>query len=85
MIDFCFCFSGGGTVYHDLGNLNCTFFSSRSEYNRRKNLNLVCEAIRKVSHLNITVNSRDDIVLDETLKVKSIKINNMAMIEKFLF
>ena len=24
--------SGGGTVYHDLGNLNCSFFSTRERY-----------------------------------------------------
>jgi hypothetical protein len=63
--------SGGGTVYHDLGNINCTFFMSRSEYDRRKNLGIVCAAIKKISNLNILINSRDDIVLDETLKVKS--------------
>ncbi len=38
--------SGGGTVYHDLGNLNCTFFTRRSSYDRRRNLDIICSAIR---------------------------------------
>ena len=29
--------SGGGTVYHDMGNLNCTFFTRRSRYMGSKN------------------------------------------------
>lgn len=33
--------SGGGTVYHDLGNLNLTFFSSRKAYSRKRNLELI--------------------------------------------
>ena len=61
--------SGGGTVYHDLGNLNCTFFTRRSRYNRTRNLNIICNAIREATALNVAVNSRDDIVLDEDLKI----------------
>ena len=60
--------SGGGTVYHDLGNLNCTFFTRRSRYDRTRNLNIICNAIREATSLNVAVNSRDDIVLDEDLK-----------------
>lgn len=37
--------SGGGTVYHDSGNLNCTFFTARERYNRRYNLNLITRAL----------------------------------------
>lgn len=61
--------SGGGTVYHDLGNINCTFFTRRAEYNRRKNLDIICSAIKRISELNVSVNKRDDIVVDDTLKV----------------
>lgn len=61
--------SGGGTVYHDLGNINCTFFTRRSEYDRRKNLDLICSAIKRVSDLNVAVNKRDDIVIDDLHKV----------------
>lgn len=57
--------SGGGTVYHDLGNLNCTFFTRTSKYDRRRNLNIICNAIQNATALNVAVNSRDDIVLDQ--------------------
>lgn len=61
--------SGGGTVYHDLGNLNCTFFTRRSKYDRRRNLDIICSAIRNATELNVAVNSREDIVLDEKHKI----------------
>lgn len=35
--------SGGGTVYHDLENLNLTFFTSRQDYCRKKNLELMAQ------------------------------------------
>ena len=57
--------SGGGTVYHDLGNLNCTFFPRRSRYDRTRNLNIICNAIKEATALNVAVNSRDDIVLGQ--------------------
>ena len=65
--------SGGGTVYHDLGNINCTFFTQRSDYHRRHNLDIICGAIRRMTDLNVSVNKREDIVLDEEHKV-SIRI-----------
>ena len=61
--------SGGGTVYHDLGNINCTFFTQRSDYHRRHNLDIICGAIRRMTDLNVSVNKREDIVLDEEHKV----------------
>lgn len=61
--------SGGGTVYHDLGNLNCTFFTRRSAYERRRNLDIICNAIQKTTHLDVSVNKREDIVLDNEHKI----------------
>lgn len=61
--------SGGGTVYHDLGNLNCTFFTRRSAYDRRRNLDVICSAIQQSTNLDVAVNHREDIVLDDTHKI----------------
>ena len=61
--------SGGGTVYHDLGNLNCTFFTRRSRYDRKRNLNIICNAIKEATALNVAVNDREDIILDEKHKI----------------
>lgn len=61
--------SGGGTVYHDQGNINCTFFTNRSQYERRHNLDIICSALRRSTALNVTVNERDDIVLDGNHKI----------------
>ena len=61
--------SGGGTVYHDLGNLNCTFFTSRTNYNRKLNLELVARALRNGWKLSVNLSKRDDLMLDDKFKV----------------
>ncbi|PNI13114.1 LIPT1 isoform 3, partial [Pan troglodytes] len=33
--------SGGGTVYHDMGNINLTFFTTKKKYDRMENLKLI--------------------------------------------
>ncbi|XP_037083552.1 lipoyltransferase 1, mitochondrial-like [Pollicipes pollicipes] len=61
--------SGGGTVYHDMGNLNLTFFTSREQYDRGANLALVAEALRQGWGFDISVSGRDDILLDNVYKI----------------
>lgn len=55
--------SGGGAVYHDLGNLNCTFFMPRARYDRKYNLNLMIRALYREYGINAELSDRDDIVL----------------------
>ena len=43
----------------------------RSEYHRRRNLDLIVNAIKRISDLNIAVNKRDDIVIDDLHKVRA--------------
>ena len=62
--------SGGGAVYHDLGNANFTFFDHRTDYNRKHNLNLIVTALRKQwPSLDIDLNKRDDIILNQKYKI----------------
>ncbi|XP_041471943.1 lipoyltransferase 1, mitochondrial-like isoform X1 [Lytechinus variegatus] len=62
--------SGGGTVYHDLGNLNITFFSTRERYNRSKNLDLISRALKRTwPHLSVSVSERDDLIVDNFFKI----------------
>ncbi|KAM6893922.1 lipoyl amidotransferase LIPT1, mitochondrial [Xenentodon cancila] len=62
--------SGGGTVYHDLGNLNLTFFTSRRAYDRQRNLKVVTEALRRLwPGLDVRATDRFDIVLDGRYKI----------------
>ena len=61
--------SGGGTVYHDIGNINCTFFTNRSAYNRKRNLDLLARFLKNFYKLDVSVNERDDLVLDSKYKI----------------
>lgn len=61
--------SGGGTVYHDRGNLNISFLTSRKQYDRKANLETIQKALCTRWGLNIDISSRDDLVLDKRYKV----------------
>ena len=61
--------SGGGTVFHDRGNINMSFMTSKSDYNRSNNLHLVCNSIKKAFDIDISVNSRDDLIVNGERKV----------------
>ncbi|CAF0786931.1 unnamed protein product [Rotaria sp. Silwood1] len=67
-IDLARRYSGGGTCYHDLGNLNITILTTREDYNRKKNLQWIVETLNKAFNLTLYVTDRDDIFLD-TYKV----------------
>ncbi|MDA7742440.1 lipoate--protein ligase [Francisellaceae bacterium] len=56
--------SGGGTVYHDLGNLNYTFICPNTHYDKQKNLQTVIDAL---SQLNIKaqISPRNDIIVKD--------------------
>lgn len=56
--------SGGGAVYHDRGNLNCTFFTPRERYDRRYNLNLITRALYREFAVNADISDRDDITIN---------------------
>lgn len=62
--------SGGGTVYHDLGNINLTFFTTKKMYNRMENLKLVVRALNAVQpQLDVQPTKRFDLVLDGRFKI----------------
>lgn len=62
--------SGGGTVYHDLGNVNLTFFTSKKKYDRMENLNLVIRALKELEPvLNVQATQRYDLLLDGEYKI----------------
>ena len=55
--------SGGGTVFHDLGNVNYSVICPTPSFNRDKHAEMVVRAIRK-NNQRARVNERHDIVLD---------------------
>lgn len=63
--------SGGGTVYHDKGNLNMTFFTPRERYNRKYNLNIITRALFREWGIRSMISPREDIVLEGNLKVSA--------------
>lgn len=55
--------SGGGTVYHDYGNLNYTIISPKEKHDVKANLELVCAVVNKIG-FELYPNERNDIVID---------------------
>jgi len=64
-------YSGGGTVYHDLGNLNYCYMMPRSQFTRQRAAQLIVDSLA-----GLRVNERHDIVLDR--KDKTYKVSGSA-------
>lgn len=55
--------SGGGAVFHDLGNLNFTFLVQKENYNVEKQLQVIINALKKFG-LDAEKNGRNDITIN---------------------
>ncbi|KAF9938778.1 Biotin/lipoate A/B protein ligase [Mortierella alpina] len=64
--------SGGGTVYHDMGNTNYSIMMPRDVFDRRTNVDLICRALHELD-IPAIVNERHDIYL---------KVNKSSLITK---
>ena len=53
--------SGGGAVYHDLGNLNFTFLVNKDEYSLEKQLQVIINAMGRLG-LKAEKSGRNDIL-----------------------
>lgn len=55
--------SGGGAVYHDLGNLNFTFLMNEDLYDLKKQLSVIIDALNSIG-IMAEFSGRNDIVVD---------------------
>ena len=55
--------SGGGAVYHDLGNLNFSFMVSDPDYDVDRQLSVIAEALKEFG-LNAEKTGRNDVTVD---------------------
>lgn len=56
--------SGGGTVFHDEGNVNYSVICPTSAFDRDRHAEMVVRALRKLAIPDARVNERHDIVVD---------------------
>ena len=56
--------SGGGAVYHDEGNLNFTFITKMKDFDTKKNLQVIIEALKDFQ-IDAVFSGRNDLLVDQ--------------------
>lgn len=76
--------SGGGTVYHDLGNLNVTILTSKHE--PEVNTKFACDTLSKYFNLDVRMGTRKDIFIGENkISGSAFRITSNASYHHFTF
>lgn len=75
--------SGGGTVYHDLGNLNFSFMTNRQDYDRKQNLTFIREFLENHYSIQSEISPREDLVTKENKLKISGTASKMARINAY--
>ncbi len=55
--------SGGGAVYHDLGNTNFTFFSPKTQYDKERNIKIIIDSLARFD-IEAVMSGRNDILVE---------------------
>ena len=55
--------SGGGTVYHDMGNLNFTFLMSKQNYDLDRQFRVILNAVKRLG-IDACMTGRNDLTVD---------------------
>ena len=63
--------SGGGAVFHDLGNTNFTFMAGKPEYDKSISTNIILEALRSLG-LEAEASGRNDLIVKEGETIRKI-------------
>ena len=53
-----------------MGNLNVTVFTNQKQYCRKENLALTCAALKDKWNLDLSINKKHDIILNNNWKVR---------------
>ena len=63
--------SGGGAVFHDLGNTNFTFMAGKPQYDKAISTNLILEALQSLG-INAEASGRNDLVVKVGEEIRKI-------------
>ena len=61
--------TGGGAVFHDLGNTNFTFMAPKPEYDKEVSTNIVLAGLEKIG-IHGQANGRNDLVVEDEAGIK---------------
>ncbi len=65
--------TGGGAVFHDLGNTNFTFMAGKPEYDKEVSTKIVLAGLQKLG-IHGVANGRNDLVLEDEQGIRKFPV-----------